>query len=89
MGERALKFAVGRELGMDVTSSLAVLADRKSKFLICVKLTSFLFEITKSWFDVIESRSFSTSSLNALAASKTLRTFRRFLLRVLRGLQRR
>jgi hypothetical protein len=33
MGERALKFAVGRELGMDVTSSLAVLADRKSKFL--------------------------------------------------------
>jgi hypothetical protein len=41
MGERALKFAVGREIGMDVAGSLAVLADRKSKFMICVKLTSF------------------------------------------------
>jgi hypothetical protein len=51
-------------------------------------LVYFLFEITKSWFDVTESRNFSTSSLNALAASKTLRTFRRTLLRVLGGLQR-
>jgi hypothetical protein len=31
MGERALKVAVGAELGMGVAGSLAVLADRKSK----------------------------------------------------------
>jgi hypothetical protein len=33
MGEYALKVAVGGELDMDITSSLAVLAGRKSKFL--------------------------------------------------------
>jgi hypothetical protein len=33
MGERALKAAVGGELGMGVAGSLAVLADRKSKFM--------------------------------------------------------
>jgi hypothetical protein len=41
MGENALKFAVGRELGMDITSSLAVLADRKSKFLTYLTLALF------------------------------------------------
>jgi hypothetical protein len=32
-----------------------------------------MFEITRSWFDVIEIPNFSTSSLIFLAASKTLR----------------
>jgi hypothetical protein len=34
MGERALKAAVGGELGMGVAGSSAVLAGRKSKFVI-------------------------------------------------------
>jgi hypothetical protein len=34
MGERALEVAVGGEIGMVVAGSLAVLADRKSKFMI-------------------------------------------------------
>jgi hypothetical protein len=33
MGEDALKFAVGRELGVGVAGSLAVFADRISKFM--------------------------------------------------------
>ena len=41
MGERALKFAVGRELGMGVAGSLAVFADRKSKFMTYLTLALF------------------------------------------------
>jgi hypothetical protein len=33
MGERALEVAVGGEIGMDIAGSLAVFADRKSKFM--------------------------------------------------------
>jgi hypothetical protein len=61
MGERALKFAVGRELGMGVAGSLAVFADRILKFLTYLALALFSVEITKSWFEMIESRDFSTS----------------------------
>jgi hypothetical protein len=41
MGERALKVAVGGELGMGVTSSLAVLAGRISKFMTYLTLALF------------------------------------------------
>jgi hypothetical protein len=43
MGEDALNAPVCAELGMDVTSSLAVLADRKSRFL--TYLTPALFSV--------------------------------------------
>jgi hypothetical protein len=41
MGEGALEVVVGRELGIGVAGSLAVLVGRKSKFLIRVKLRLF------------------------------------------------
>jgi len=41
MGEDALEVAVGGELGMVVAGSLAVLADRKSKFMTYLTLALF------------------------------------------------
>jgi hypothetical protein len=43
MGERALEVAVGGEIGMNIAGSLAVFADRKSKFM--TYLTPALFSV--------------------------------------------
>ena len=61
MGEDALDAPVCAEIGMDVAGSLAVFADRILKFLTYLALALFSVEITKSWFEMIESRDFSTS----------------------------